>query len=141
MYTIKDRLQAEIQEIKDSGLYKNERVITSPQGADITLADGRSVINFCANNYLGLSSHPKVIEAAKKAKEEADAIAAAASSTEKNLADAGTVSAVKSTDDMTKNEIIVLLDDYNETAEAKIDFKASESKEILYNKYIATNQK
>lgn len=67
MYTIKDRLQAEIQEIKDSGLYKNERVITSPQGADITLADGRSVINFCANNYLGLSSHPKVIEAAKKA--------------------------------------------------------------------------
>ncbi|HRF76541.1 MAG TPA: glycine C-acetyltransferase, partial [Chitinophagales bacterium] len=51
----------------DSGLYKNERVITSPQGADITLADGRSVINFCANNYLGLSSHPKVIEAAKKA--------------------------------------------------------------------------
>ena len=67
MYTIKERLQAEIQEIKDSGLYKNERVITSPQGADITLADGRSVINFCANNYLGLSSHPKVIEAAKKA--------------------------------------------------------------------------
>ena len=42
-------------------------VITSPQGADITLADGRSVINFCANNYLGLSSHPKVIQAAKKA--------------------------------------------------------------------------
>ena len=67
MYTIKERLQAEIQEIKDSGLYKNERVITSPQGADITLADGSSVINFCANNYLGLSSHPKVIEAAKKA--------------------------------------------------------------------------
>ncbi len=67
MYTIKERLQAEIQEIKDSGLSKNERVITSPQGADITLADGRSVINFCANNYLGLSSHPKVIEAAKKA--------------------------------------------------------------------------
>lgn len=67
MYTIKERLQAEIQEIKDLGLYKNERVITSPQGADITLADGRSVINFCANNYLGLSSHPKVIEAAKKA--------------------------------------------------------------------------
>lgn len=80
-------------------------------------------------------------EAAKKAKEEADAIAAAASSTEKNLADAGTVANVKSIDDMTKNEIIVLLDDYNETAEAKIDFKASESKEILYNKYIATNQK
>ena len=67
MYTIQNRLQAEIQEIKDSGLYKNERVITSPQGADIKLEDGRSVINFCANNYLGLSSHPKVIEAAKKA--------------------------------------------------------------------------
>ena len=66
MYTIKDRLEADIQDIKDSGLYENERVITSPQGADITLADGRSVINFCANNYLGLSSHPKVIEAAKK---------------------------------------------------------------------------
>jgi glycine C-acetyltransferase len=67
MYTIQNRLQAEIQEIKDSGLYKNERIITSPQGADITLADGSKVINFCANNYLGLSSHPKVIEAAKKA--------------------------------------------------------------------------
>lgn len=67
MYTIQNRLQAEIQEIKESGLYKNERVITSPQGADIKLEDGRSVINFCANNYLGLSSHPKVIEAAKKA--------------------------------------------------------------------------
>jgi glycine C-acetyltransferase len=67
MYTIQNRLQAEIQEIKDSGLYKNERIITSPHGADITLADGSKVINFCANNYLGLSSHPKVIEAAKKA--------------------------------------------------------------------------
>lgn len=67
MYTIQDRLQKEIQEIKDSGLFKNERIITSPQGADITLADGSKVVNFCANNYLGLSSHPKVIEAAKKA--------------------------------------------------------------------------
>ena len=67
MYTIQDRLNKEIQEIKDSGLYKNERVINSPQSADITLADGRKVTNFCANNYLGLSSHPKVIEAAKKA--------------------------------------------------------------------------
>ncbi len=67
MYTIQDRLQKEIQDIKDSGLYKNERIITSPQGADIKLADGKEVINFCANNYLGLSSHPKVIEAAKKA--------------------------------------------------------------------------
>lgn len=61
------RLQAELKEIKDSGLYKNERIITSPQAADITLADGSRVINFCANNYLGLSSHPKVIAAAKAA--------------------------------------------------------------------------
>lgn len=67
MYTIQQRLQEEIQEIRSSGLYKNERVIVSPQGADITLADGNRVVNFCANNYLGLSSHPKVIEAAKKA--------------------------------------------------------------------------
>jgi len=67
MYTIQERLQAEIAEIKNSGLYKNERIITSPQGADIRLEDGREVINFCANNYLGLSSHPKVIEASKKA--------------------------------------------------------------------------
>jgi glycine C-acetyltransferase len=67
MYTIQERLQAEISEIKSSGLYKNERIITSPQGADIRLEDGREVVNFCASNYLGLSSHPKVIEAAKKA--------------------------------------------------------------------------
>src|SRR5689334_2063172 len=57
------RLQTEIQEIKDSGLFKNERVITSPQGAEITV-NGKQVLNFCANNYLGLSSHPKTIEAA-----------------------------------------------------------------------------
>lgn len=67
MYTIHDRLQKEITEIQEAGLYKNERIITSPQGADITIAGGKAVINFCANNYLGLSSHPKVIEAAKKA--------------------------------------------------------------------------
>lgn len=66
MYTtLKDKLNMEIQDIKDAGLYKEERIIASPQGADIKLSDGSEVINFCANNYLGLSSHPKVIQAAK----------------------------------------------------------------------------
>ncbi len=69
--TLKPVLEKELQEIKEAGLYKKERVITSPQAAEITtqLADGSlvEVLNFCANNYLGLSSHPKVIEAAKKA--------------------------------------------------------------------------
>lgn len=64
---LKEQLQQELAEIKEAGLYKEERIITSPQGADITLQDGSEVINFCANNYLGLSSHPKVIEAAKAA--------------------------------------------------------------------------
>src|ERR1043166_235944 len=59
------RIQAEISEIKDAGLYKNERVIESPQGPEITV-NGKTVLNFCANNYLGLSSHPKVIEAAHR---------------------------------------------------------------------------
>ncbi|MDX1277318.1 glycine C-acetyltransferase [Oceanihabitans sediminis] len=62
---IKQQLQKEIQEIKDNGLYKEERIITSPQGAEITLNTGEKVLNFCANNYLGLSSHPEVIQAAK----------------------------------------------------------------------------
>ncbi|HYD21421.1 MAG TPA: glycine C-acetyltransferase [Flavipsychrobacter sp.] len=57
------RLQNELQEIKDSGLYKTERIIESEQGAEITV-NGKKVLNFCANNYLGLSSHPKTIEAA-----------------------------------------------------------------------------
>jgi glycine C-acetyltransferase len=61
------QLQKELQDIKEAGLYKEERIIVSPQGADIKLNDGKEVINFCANNYLGLSSHPKVIEAAKNA--------------------------------------------------------------------------
>jgi glycine C-acetyltransferase len=63
---IQSRLQTELLDIKESGLYKNERVITSPQGAEI-IVNGKTVINFCANNYLGLSSHPKTIEAAKHA--------------------------------------------------------------------------
>lgn len=64
--TFQSALQQELQAIKDAGLYKEERVIVTPQGADIRVANGDEVINFCANNYLGLSSHPKVIEAAKK---------------------------------------------------------------------------
>ena len=63
--SLKPRLEKEIEEIKDAGLYKRERIIASPQAADIVLEDGSKVINFCANNYLGLSSHPKVVEAAK----------------------------------------------------------------------------
>ena len=58
-------LQTTIEEIKNAGLYKNERIITSPQGAEITLNTGQKVLNFCANNYLGLSSHPRVVAAAK----------------------------------------------------------------------------
>lgn len=65
--TLQPVLQEELQAIKEAGLYKTERIITSPQGADITVQGGKQVINFCANNYLGLSSHPKVTEAAKKA--------------------------------------------------------------------------
>ncbi len=63
--SLKPRLEQELEEIKEAGLYKKERIIASPQSADITLQDGSEVVNFCANNYLGLSSHPKVIEAAK----------------------------------------------------------------------------
>ncbi len=59
------RIAAELEEIKTSGLFKTERIIESPQGAEIVV-NGKKVLNFCANNYLGLSSHPKVTEAAKK---------------------------------------------------------------------------
>lgn len=61
---IKENLTKEIQSIRDAGLYKEERVIMTPQGAEIEVKGGKAVLNFCANNYLGLSSHPKVIEAA-----------------------------------------------------------------------------
>ncbi len=64
---IKERLKKELQEIKDNGLYKKERIITSAQGAIIKISTGEEVINFCANNYLGLSSNKEVIQAAKDA--------------------------------------------------------------------------
>ncbi|MDC8000892.1 glycine C-acetyltransferase [Aequorivita todarodis] len=64
---IKEHLQKELEEIKDNGLYKRERIITSPQDAEITISTGEKVINFCANNYLGLSSNKEVIQAAKDA--------------------------------------------------------------------------
>lgn len=65
--TLKPALEKELAEIKDAGLYKEERIIVTPQGADIKISTGQEVINFCANNYLGLSSHPKVVAAAKAA--------------------------------------------------------------------------
>lgn len=64
---IQEHLQNEIEAIKNDGLFKEERIITSPQGAEITLSTGQTVLNFCSNNYLGLSSHPDVIQAAKDA--------------------------------------------------------------------------
>jgi glycine C-acetyltransferase len=65
--TLQPQLQQELDNIRNAGPYKKERIITSPQGAEITVSTGESVLNFCANNYLGLSSHPAVIEAAKRA--------------------------------------------------------------------------
>jgi glycine C-acetyltransferase len=65
--SIQQHLENEIKDIKAAGLYKRERIITSPQDAEITVSDGSRVLNFCSNNYLGLSSHPKVIQAAKDA--------------------------------------------------------------------------
>src|SRR5689334_4909959 len=61
------RYSETLDEIREAGLFKSERIITSPQSAEITLADGRTVLNFCANNYLGLADHPDVIAAAKDA--------------------------------------------------------------------------
>lgn len=60
-------MQSELESIQEQGLFKRERIITGPQGAEITVDSGETVINFCANNYLGLSSHPKVLEAAHAA--------------------------------------------------------------------------
>jgi len=65
--TLQPVLQKELEEIEKAGLYKRERIIITPQGAEIKIRGGQEVINFCANNYLGLASHPRVIEAAKKA--------------------------------------------------------------------------
>lgn len=65
--SLQKKLKANLAEIEEAGLFKKERIITTPQGADIQTTEGGEVINFCANNYLGLSSHPKVIEAAKAA--------------------------------------------------------------------------
>lgn len=62
---IQQHLQKELQEIKEAGLYKSERIITSSQDAVIKISSGQEVINFCANNYLGLSNNPEVIQAAK----------------------------------------------------------------------------
>ena len=64
---IQQHLQNELNTIQENGLFKKERVITSPQGAEITISTGETVLNFCANNYLGLSSHPEVVQAAKDA--------------------------------------------------------------------------
>lgn len=64
---IKEHLQNELKSIEENGLFKKERIITSPQGAEITISTGATVLNFCANNYLGLSSHPEVVQAAKDA--------------------------------------------------------------------------
>lgn len=68
--TIKDQLTKELQEIEEAGLFKKERIITSCQDAVIKISTGEEVINFCANNYLGLSNHPDVIQAAKDAMDE-----------------------------------------------------------------------
>jgi glycine C-acetyltransferase len=65
--TLQPVLQQELEQIEKDGLFKRERIIVTPQGADIKISTGQEVVNFCANNYLGLSSHPTVIEAAKKA--------------------------------------------------------------------------
>ncbi|MCK4745738.1 MAG: aminotransferase class I/II-fold pyridoxal phosphate-dependent enzyme, partial [Bacteroidales bacterium] len=64
---IKNHLRKELESIKEAGLYKSERIITSAQEAEISISTGEKVLNFCANNYLGLSNHPTLIKAAKDA--------------------------------------------------------------------------
>src|SRR5690606_40898237 len=64
--TVRDELRATLDEITEAGLHKPERVISTPQSAQVSVA-GQEVLNFCANNYLGLADHPEVIEAAKQA--------------------------------------------------------------------------
>ncbi len=64
---LQNHLSIELKAIEEAGLYKSERIISSPQDTEITLSDGKKVLNFCANNYLGLSSHPRVTQAAKDA--------------------------------------------------------------------------
>lgn len=65
--SLQAHLEQQLEEIRHQGLYKDERVLATPQGARITLADGREVLNFCANNYLGLANHPRLVEAAIQA--------------------------------------------------------------------------
>src|SRR6058998_2870996 len=67
---VKPQIEAELDSIREAGLWKEERVLASPQGPVVRLADGRQVLVFCANNYLGLSSHPQVIAAAHQALDE-----------------------------------------------------------------------
>ncbi|MDL2230679.1 aminotransferase class I/II-fold pyridoxal phosphate-dependent enzyme, partial [Alistipes sp. OttesenSCG-928-L06] len=67
---MKEHLTQELAGIREAGLYKEERIITSPQKAEISLAGGAQVLNFCANNYLGLSNDPRLIAAAKRAMDE-----------------------------------------------------------------------
>ena len=64
---LKDHLTSELIQIENNGLLKKERVITSPQGAEVKISSGEDVVIMCANNYLGLSSHPEVIQASKDA--------------------------------------------------------------------------
>ena len=64
---MQDYLQNELNNIREAGLFKNERIIVTPQGAEIKVNSGKEVLNFCANNYLGLSNHPALVAAAKEA--------------------------------------------------------------------------